>query len=164
MWFTLRSNAQMPFGLLHRRRTAFVTVATQCALSLWTRTTRTENALSSRFRHIVKEWRWTRGDVQVFQVQLGSFILNPFVVNNQVIGNGQLIMWIATQQGMLNLFIGYAEFLCTGNNYLHVWYKGKQIYLTNFIDSINVDKRCITPSWTWKPETRKEFILTISNY
>ncbi len=88
----------MPFGLLHWRGTILVTVAAQCALALWTRTTRTENTLPSRFREIIVEKRrWTGGNVQVFQVQLRRLILNPLVIDNQVIGNGQLIMRIATQ-------------------------------------------------------------------
>lgn len=88
----------MPFGLLHWRGTILVTVTAQCALALGARATRTENALPSRFREIIVEKRrWAGGNVQVFQVQLRRLVLNPLVIDNQVIGNGQLIMRIATQ-------------------------------------------------------------------
>lgn len=59
---------------------------------------------------------WTGGPIETVLLQFRSLVLDPLVVQDEVICDGQLVMRVPTQQGTVHLTLGHRQFLRSENN------------------------------------------------
>lgn len=81
----------------HRR---MVLVWPQRCNSFWMRFQRTAAILVRTGRNTNR--RRTTCHVKVFDFCFSCFISNPFVIDNQMVSNGELIVWISTQKSVMD--------------------------------------------------------------
>lgn len=55
--------------------------------------------------------RRARSQVEIANLQLGSFVGNASVVDDEVVRNDELVLWIATQQRTMNVLLAHLTFL-----------------------------------------------------